>query len=78
MVAVGFLFNFRALNPFLVPDHRKLLLISVLAFTALLFIEHFVILNLFSETTPENLTMISGFYLIVFAGPYGISLIKGG
>ena len=65
MVAVGFLFNFRELKPFPLSDHRKLLLISVLVFTALLFIEHFVILNLFSELTPENLTKVSGFYIIV-------------
>jgi hypothetical protein len=65
MAAVGFLFNFHTLKPFPVPDHRKLLLISVLVFTALLFIEHFVIRNLFSYVTPDILTIIAGFYLIV-------------
>lgn len=64
MVAVGFLFNFRALKPIPVPDHRKLLLISVLIFTALLFIEHFVILILFEDVTPDTLYIITGAFLV--------------
>lgn len=46
------------------PDHRKLLLVSVLALTALLFIEHFFILNLYSEVTPDILYPISGLFLV--------------
>jgi hypothetical protein len=38
---VGFFVIFLLLKPIPVPDHRKLLLISVLVLTALFFIEHF-------------------------------------
>lgn len=49
----------------LVPDHRKLLLICVLILTALLFIDLFVIREIFAYVTPENLNRISGLYIIV-------------
>ena len=47
------------------PDHRRLLLISVLVFAALLFIDHFVIQESFPELLPETLNKISGLFLIV-------------
>jgi len=53
MVAVGFLFNFRVLKPFPLPDHRKLLLISVLVLTALLFVNYFFIGEYFEEYIPD-------------------------
>lgn len=50
---MGFLFNFPILKPFPLPDHRKLLLISVLVLTALLFINYFFIGEYFEEYIPE-------------------------
>ena len=64
MVAVGFLFNFRTLKPFPLPDHRKLLLISVLVFTALLFIEHFFVFILYDDVASDILYPITGLFLV--------------
>jgi hypothetical protein len=61
---VGFLFIFLDLKPFPLPDHRKLLLISVLVFTALLFIEHFLVVSLYEDVTPDILYPISGLFLV--------------
>jgi hypothetical protein len=68
MVAVGFLFNFRELKPFPLPDHRKLLLISVLVLTALLFVEYFFIHDNLPEYIPDTPINITGLYLVVCCG----------
>lgn len=67
MVAVGFLFTFRALKPFPLPDHRKLLLICVLVLTALLFINYFFIGEYFEEYIPDLpiKVNIQGLFLVV-------------
>jgi hypothetical protein len=46
---VGFLFIFRALKPFPLPDHRRLLLISVLVLTAFFFIDYFFLQDILQE-----------------------------
>jgi hypothetical protein len=68
MVAVGFLFNFHALKPFPLPDHRKLLLISVLVLTALLFVNYFFIGEYFEEYIPGTSISITGLYLFICFG----------
>lgn len=68
MVAVGFLFNFHVLKPFPLPDHRKLLLISVLVLTALLFVEFFFIHEYLPEHIPDTPINITGLYLVVCFG----------
>jgi hypothetical protein len=68
MVAVGFLFNFPALKPFPLPDHRKLLLIGVLVLTALLFVDYFVIHEYLPGHIPDTPINITGLYLVVCFG----------
>ena len=65
---VGFLFIFLALKPFPLPDHRKLLLISVLVLTALLFVDLFLIHEYLPEHIPDTPINITGLYLIVCFG----------
>ncbi|MBO9201236.1 MULTISPECIES: hypothetical protein [Niastella] len=47
------------------PDHRKLLLVCVLIFTALLFINFFVVHEFFPEDVPGAGKAISGLFLLV-------------
>lgn len=68
LYTVGFFFNFPALKPFPLPDHRRLLLICVLVLTALLFVDYFFIHEYLPEYIPETPIHISGLYLIVSLG----------
>ena len=66
MVAVGFLFTFRALKPFPLPDHRRLLLISVLVLTALLFIDYFFIHEYLPTHIPAPTPIsITGLFIVI-------------
>lgn len=57
---MGFLFNFHALKPFPLPDHRKLLLICVLVLTAFLFINFCIIREYLPEYFPNAQMIIPG------------------